>query len=237
MGVPPASGQQFQPVKGSDGNDFVRIYLGRTTLDGARKTADLMKQWRGGADSVRNMPADRFSALQVWSKTRAALAGYKRGRPVRIGTVGPWHCVVSGGDRGSWLDDGSQRDIGQASGGFATDDVGLSAALVVLGVEVLGMSGLGDVAFCPDSLKKVLGAAECAAKWPELVTDKDSPAAYFAAADYAREMSLRAIRECDPMLYIKKMKEMGKFSHACISQRQLEEKDENAVIIAQKIGL
>jgi hypothetical protein len=233
LGVPPAGEKQFQPVKSMHGDDFVRIYLGPMTIDGKRKTTDLMKQWRNGPESVVNLPADPFSSLQVWTKTRAALIALRKGIHCWIGRVGVWPAVVTVRDRDRWLVPGSGSDLrSRTLEGFTPDNADLEAALIVLGVKCLGVDSNAGLTFCENSLKSTLHAHECAAKWPEMVEDKDSPAAYCAAASQARTMSMAVIHGGDPTLYLRKAK-----ASAWLSQRKLEEGDKKTVKLANKIGL
>lgn len=233
MGVPPSGKRSLQPVKRDGGSDFVRIYLGATTVDGERKTSDLMKQWAGGAESVRNLPGDRFSALQAWSKTRGSMFALGRGRFCWLGTVGIWPCLVEPHDRDEWLNPGSMAELVHCGDvGFRPADYGLAAALLLLGVTVLGVSGDGGLCFCESSMRETLSAEECAVKWPRMIGDSDHPVAYFAAAEYARTMTMKAIELMDPTLMISKGK-----ATAWLDQRKLEEKDAKTLKLAHKIGL
>ena len=233
LGVPPAGDRQFQPVKSMHGDDFVRIYLGPVTIDGKRKTTDLMTQWRNGPESVVKLPADPFSHLQVWTKTRSALIALRKGIYCWQGMVGVWPAVVTVRDRDQWLVPGSGSELRSFNfSGFAPDDAELEAALVVLGVKCLGVSRNGGLSFCLESMKSTIHAEECAAKWPEMVKDKDSPAAYCAAASQARTMSMAVIQGGDPTLYLRRAK-----ASAWLSQRKLEEKDAKTVQLANKIGI
>lgn len=232
MGIPPAAGHKFTPVKSADGSDFVRIAVCSVSLDGKHRTTDLMKRWQEGARAVRLHPSCPFSALQVWAKTRAALAAAKRGRVCWLGMVGPWQCVVEHRDLDTWLDPGTATELHSTpSPGVSAHESELAAALVVLGVVPIGVRN-GDAVFSQADITTTLGASECLSCWPEMVANHDSPAAYFAAAAHARKMSFDAIKAADPLLLFTRGKEM-----ATIRQSSLEEKCPRAAVIGRKIGL
>jgi hypothetical protein len=192
-----------------------------------------MKQWKLGIESIINNPADPFSTLQVWTKTRSALIGWKKGQKVWAGRAGPWPCLVMNRDRDTWLTVGSATEVRPWVGaGFHVWDAGLAAALVVAGVKFHGMDAGGAYMFCEQSIRQTLNAAECVEKWPAMIEQVDDPLAYFAAATQAREMTVEAIQKADPALYVRRMK-----ASAWLSQRKLEEADPKTVHLAQKIGL
>lgn len=232
MGIPPAPFDKFAPVKGYDGHDFVRIAVCSQSIDGNHRTVDLMKRWREGARSVRAFPSCPFSALQVWSKTRASIqAAQQRGVVCWIGNVGPWRCIVTDRDREEWLDPGTAIELRDTPAmDVCPQESELAAALVVLGVPPIGFGPGGWLAFPTSGIKATIGAAEMLECWPDMVPNHDSPAAYFAAAADARRMSYAAIKAQDPVILIMKGSELATFR-----QSEYEAGDKNATAIAKKI--
>lgn len=227
VGVPPRG---LRPVKRGDGRDFFRLKLGPETIDGQHRTVELMRRWGRGAAGVRQAPSSPWAALQCWSKTRSAMVRGLHGEPLYAVRCGGVPVLVTGPDMPEWHDGGEPPRVLQAKAGVACE-VGLAAALVTLGVAPLGFSAGHGAIFAGVLEWGNPEAAELAQGWPEMLGNRDVVGSYLAAAEQARTLIGKAIRENAPDIYL----ENGKAT-ATLDAQMIEERDPRAEEVLRRIG-
>lgn len=236
MGVPPATERPVRPVKSDDGQDFVRIYFEAESIDGKHETEDLIALWGMRGAGVRNHPQSMWARLQIWSKSRATIVSMQHGVDAWVGLMlrERHQVLLKERDLAWWLDTqepGPRSKLTRWSKGLAIHDAGLAAALATLGVVVTCRTdGLKTgLRFDEESMRTTIGAEELLRCWPDLPSDKKSPAAYMAAAEQNRQHIERAVREQVPDLMMRRGSAVG-----LVCPELLDEGDRGALEVVRR---
>ena len=235
VGIPPAPERRMRVVKNLDGTDFSRFAFGHVCIDNKLSTSTLMDRWRQGADGVRANRATAFAMLQVWNMTRAAMFALRSHRRMTKGLCGGHNIIVESRDVARWVDPGTAWEFAPIHDGgesVAARSAELSATLVLLGCELMGVDEKGRWVFSRKSAQSNPDAMECAQIWPRIGNDRNTDAAYMAAASSNRNTLMDLARSHDPTVMLKNEDEIGAFSQA-----KYEAGEKGACEIARRLGL